>query len=293
MGLRNPYSVRVENTGVIYLADVGPQGADSILTGPSGGDQLYITSRAANFGFPMFVDGLRPYPIYDYAQQKVVGKFDIKAPVNFSRFNTGLDTLPVPKPAAAVSHWQASLNTPGWFSAGAMSLMSGPIYHYDGANPSREKFPPHFDGKWILADEQQNLIKAATLQGEQIAKVQNIFTPMKFSNPIDMEFAPDGALWVIEYSGWNTSDNNTKITRISYAGSCLPTALAVTSPAGRKARAGSLFLGGQAVPVPAGARRLEAYALDGARVSAQALDGEASVILPGRLHGLVRVRFGY
>jgi cytochrome c len=296
MGFRNPYTLHVEPDGKVYIADVGPQGGSAALTGPSGGDQLYINTKAANYGFPMFVDGLRPYPIYDYAKKTVTGFFDAQVPVNFSKYNTGLDTLPPVSPAAAVSHWEEALNTPGWFKTGSMSLMSGPIYHYDSKPGSSSRFPPHFDGKWIIADEQKSVLKVVTLNGDKVSDVRDIFTSMKFYNPLDMKFSPDGSLIVIEYSGWNTSDANTKVTRIAYKGSCLP--VATFEPARNRSlarHANSLMTSGLILTLPLGAIGIELYDLQGIKILTEKLSvGQTLFRMPDGLRDkLLVAKYSY
>lgn len=299
MGLRNPYSIHLGRDGAVYLADVGPQGGDSTLTGPSGGDQLYILRKPANLGFPMFVDGWRPYPIFDFATGKVTGWFDAKAPINFSRYNTGRDSLPPPTRAVAVSHWEQARNKPGWFSSGSMVLISGGLYRYDGSNPSAAKFPPHFDGKWIIADEQKHELKAVSLKGDSVTDVRRILAGQKFYNPVDMEFGPDGSLFVIEYSGWNSSDDKTKLSRIAYQGSCRPTVALRPRYQGVWAGPGRapvrIAPGAARVAVPAGALGLRLLASDGRLLAARALDGKGGefALPPEGRQGLRLAYFGF
>lgn len=38
-----------------------------------------------------------------------------------------------------------------------------------------------------------------------------------FSRPIDMEFGPDGSLYVLEYGeGWNTQNEDARLSRIAF-----------------------------------------------------------------------------
>ena len=99
---------------------------------------------------------------------------------------------------------------------------TGPIYHYDGKNPSRIKLPPHFEGQWFITDAFQKWIKVVTLDPQltQATSAIDAFPGLTYASTsaysmLSMEFGPDGALYV--------SENESKVTfRVEYTGSCLP-----------------------------------------------------------------------
>lgn len=263
MGLRNPFTIHVDGDR-LHIADVGPQGTTSNPIFVSGGDQLYVSRTPANHGWPMFVDGFRPNSIMDSGFSKPVGLYDADLPINTSRFNTGRDTLPPPRRAAAVSHHESALNTPGWFKyKGQITLIAGPVYHYDRYS-GPQKFPPHFDGKWFVAEFMQDEMKSVALDGESVTDIRDVFTNHAFHSPIDMEFGPDGRLYVLEYSGYLSSNGNTSVSQISYSGTCLP--VSIYQPDGEirgweKAR--SLRMDGQMVRIPSGMKGVRIFDLNG------------------------------
>ena len=224
MGFRNPWNLDVDKpTGTLLWADVGPQAEISSPTkGPAGMDEFNATRTAGYYGWPMFMGPNLPYNNYDYAANKAGAFFDPLAPINNSRFNTGMKKLPPARPSM-VAYGKDGTNNP-WpgFAKGGAVPITGPIYRYNGKNPSRIKLPPHYEGKWFVADAFQKWIKVITLD-DQVSKataVVTAFPGMTFTSTsaysiIAMAFGLDGALYFTE--------NGSNVTfRIEYLGSCLP-----------------------------------------------------------------------
>jgi len=296
MGLRNPYTMQLDKNGTVYIADVGPGGKEDLIENgklicPSGGDQLYISATPANFGFPMFIHGDKDQgcAIYDYKTKKVNGYYDSLKPWNHSKFNTGLDTLPpVLKKAAGIQYHDPNKLTDitkFWFKSGRMSLMAGPIYEYDPASTSPDKFPPHFDGKFIYAEYLQNWVKVATVEGETITQVDSIFNDMKFESPLTMTFGPDGALYFNEYGhNWRQTIPATKLSKVIYKGDCRPTlAEGIAGKNGSSPFPGlsMMYLERNGlIPVPKGASQIEIYNLKGVSVWKAKTENRSSIPVP-------------
>jgi cytochrome c len=224
MGFRNPWSLQVDkSTGTVVWADVGPQApANSAQKGPAGMDEFNATRTAGNFGWPMFMGPNLPYNNFDYAANKAGTFFDKNAPVNNSKYNTGLKQLPPARPAI-LAYGKDSLNNPwtGFMRGGAVPI-TGPIYRYDGKNPSKTKLPPHFEGKWFIADANQKWLRVIGLddQASKALTVGNAFTGISFASTqaytiVGMAIGIDGALYVVD-------NGNKSAYRIEYTGSCLP-----------------------------------------------------------------------
>ena len=300
MGFRNPWSLRFDKpTGTLLIADVGPQAeAADPAKGPAGMDEFDATRTAANFGWPMFMGPNVPYNAYDYAAKKAGAFFDPGAPMNASKWNTGLRSLPPARPAT-IAYGKDGKNNPwpGFLRGGAVPI-AGPIYHYDGKNPSRIKLPPHFEGKWLVADAFQKWNKAIGMDADAKAEsVADAFPGMTFVSTssysiIAMDIGPDGALYYAE-NGSNAT------VRVEYAGSCLPDvtplALAVKGRRGAVKGRGILLQpgGSRSVSLSPGQTGLDVHDLAGRRVWAWSranADLPATVDLPaGADAGILRV----
>ncbi len=304
MGHRNPYSLSVDKvTGWVTEADVGNDaGIDSVTRGPAGHDEWNLVKQAGNFGWPMFVGANLPYRNYNYDTKQPGAYFDPLHPINDSRNNTGLRELP-PAVPAILPYGRANHTEKRWPGfTGGFAAIAGPIYHYDGANPSKSKFPPHFNNIWFIGEFKSDWLKAIILddQGTQVKDVQPVFTSQNISGPINLKFAPDGSLYVFNYGkSWNGRDNTTTIMRIRYSGSCLPetipTALSVPS---RRAQPSLLYVRASLlIKVPLGAKNADLTDLQGRilfHFPSAIVEGRKELRLPdGARQGLSAVHWHY
>lgn len=265
MGNRNPFSLTLDPaTGWLFWADVGPQaGAFSSAKGPAGMDEFNVATTAGNYGWPMFVGPNLPYNKYDYINNVTGPLFDSTRPINDSRFNTGIQELP-PSRGPLVSYGKDGKNNP-WtgFQRGSAVPLAGPVYRYQGSNPSPYKLPPHFDGKWIIGDYEAGWLKviAFDAKGEKAVDVKPVFQGLTFPEKmIDLKIGPDGALYVLE---WGSQ----ALSRIEYSGTCLPAV--GLAPAFRKEsfRSPRLLAGGiRHLALPVGAKGFTLFDLQGRRV---------------------------
>jgi cytochrome c len=227
-GARNPFNLALEPVKR-WLA----WGENGINRGEMH-EEHNLTKIPGFFGFPYFAghpdvtlcpDGtLTCFSAYNIsAKMSTPIEMDPMTPVNKSRWNTGLVNLPPAIPAIH-TYKQAS-------------AMTGPIYRYDGDLESSVKFPPHFDGKWFLFDFRRGGIRSAYNQNlgitavalldenaEAILEMQDIFQApaFEFHGPLDFEIGPDGALYILHYSGDYTPNPFSSFSRIEYTGECHP-----------------------------------------------------------------------
>jgi hypothetical protein len=153
---------------------------------------------------------------------------DPGGPVNNSTWNKGPKQMPPVTPAMH-SYMHGS-------GAGAVT---GPIYQYDPASKSTVKWPPHFDGSWLITDwvqgEAFNGFKGAKIfkmdpAGGRIVDSLKWFQNLNWFEPISFDQGPDGAIYVIMYHGWHTATTGTHIGRIEYTGTCHPDIASFLSP---------------------------------------------------------------
>ncbi|MBZ6091790.1 ThuA domain-containing protein [Streptomyces olivaceus] len=215
MGFRNPFRISVDQkTGTVYVGDYGPDaGAADPNRGPAGQVEFAKVTEAANFGWPFCTGANDPYVDYDFATGTSGDTFDCAAPKNTSRHNTGLTDLP-PAQAAWIPYDDDSVPE---FGSGSESPMGGPVYRYDPDLDSSVKFPEEYDGDFFAGEFGRQWIKRIEQNGDGTVASINDF-PWTGTQIMDMEFGPDGALYVLDYGlSWFQGDENSGLYRIENA----------------------------------------------------------------------------
>ncbi len=275
MGHRNPYSINVDPyTGWLAWGDIGPDAAeDQADRGPAGNDEFDITDKPIFAGWPYFIGTNRAYKKWDYTSSTSLNTtWDVNAPMNESKNNTGAKRLPPAIPSILPESKKNGV-TPLLPGGGQTCAITGPIYRYDGSLNSTVKLPPHFDGKWFIGEFRKNWVKVVDVE-PNLSKVNGLQDfPLKISwhAILGMDLGPEGALYVLDYAGWADSSPNTRISRIEYTGTCLPKTPVPQYPvsihtSGPDSRLVAPRLGSHAVEIPAGMRGVEIYDLRGRMV---------------------------
>ncbi len=225
MGHRNPYSMNVDKyTGWLSWGDIGPDaGIEKADRGPAGNDEFNLVNKPVFAGWPYFVGANLGYKKWNYETGTSLNQgWDVNAPMNESKNNTGVTRLPPAYPAILPESKQVGVTPLLSQEGGGTAAISGPVYHYDGSNPSKVKLPPHFDGKWFVGEFSRNWIKVASFDGDltKITDLQNLPFNAKPAAMLGMELGSDGALYVLNYAGWFNSTAETRISRIEYNGNC-------------------------------------------------------------------------
>ena len=215
MGIRNPFRMTVDDaTGTLYFGDVGPNVLPELGVVPDGYDEINATKTAGNFGWPLFVGPNEALPLFDFDAKKEIKRFDSQSPENPSPRNTGIKKLP---PAIPALVWYSSVASKRFptLGSGGRSIMAGPVYHFDAANPSAIKLPEQFDGRLFIYEWMRNWIQTVKL-GTPGPEIEPFVPAMTLRRPIDMKLGTDGALYVIEYGDkwWENADS--RIVRIVY-----------------------------------------------------------------------------
>lgn len=215
MGFRNPFRMTVDKeTDTVYLGDYGPDaGAADPERGPAGQVEFNRFDEAGNFGWPYCTGENDAYRDYDFATKESGPAFDCAAPKNTSRHNTGLTDLP-PSQAAWITYDGDSVPE---FGSGSESPMGGPVYRYDDDLDSAMKFPEEYDGDFFAGEFGRKWIKRIEQGGDGAVSKINDF-PWTGTQVMDMEFGPDGALYVLDYgTGYFAGDENSAVYRIENA----------------------------------------------------------------------------
>ncbi|MFD3436655.1 ThuA domain-containing protein [Streptomyces sp. NPDC058685] len=252
MGMRNPFRITTDpQSGALMVADYGPDAREAKADrGPEGTVEYTRITKAGNFGWPYCIGNNTPFNDYDFTTRTSGPKFDCSAPVNDSPNNTGLTRLPPAQPATVWYAYSASPEFPE-LGTGGGGPMSGPVYDYDPANTYRTKFPEYFDGKWLTYELTRTWFKAFSFQQKDqtftdprfapakagdLHSINGIFGDMKWNQPFDADFGPDGALYVIDFglgsgTGRGGSNEGSGIYRIDHVGDDrLPDAKVTATP---------------------------------------------------------------
>ena len=215
MGIRNPFRMTVDDTtGTLYFGDVGPNVLPELGVNPVGYEEINATTTAGNFGWPLFIGPNEALPLFDFAAKKEIKRLDPQSPENLSPRNTGIKKLPPAKPALIWYSTVASKEFPT-LGSGGRSIMAGPAYHFEAANPSVIKLPEALDGRLFIYEWMRNWIQTVKL-GTPGPQIEPFVPAMTLRRPIDMKLGPDGALYLIEYGDkwWENADS--RIVRIVY-----------------------------------------------------------------------------
>ncbi|OJW76276.1 ThuA domain-containing protein [Spirosoma sp. 48-14] len=221
MGHRNPFRISVDQkTGYVYWGEVGPDAAKPDPNrGPAGHDEVGQARKAGNFGWPHFVGDNKAYNKFDFATNTSGEKWDVNAPTNNSPNNTGLKVLPPAQKAFIWYPYDASPEFP-LVGAGGRNAMAGPVFYRDDFQNAPHAFPAYYDQKLITYDWMRGWIMAVTMDKDgNYVSMERFMPSYKFSNPMDMEFADNGDLYMLEYgSGWFSANDDARLIRIEYNG---------------------------------------------------------------------------
>jgi glucose/arabinose dehydrogenase/PKD repeat protein len=224
MGLRNPFRIELnQQTGELYVADYSPDaGEPDPDRGPSGQGKWTVVDKPANYGWPYCATAELPYVDYDFATETSGDEFDCANPVNSSPHNTGLTQLP---PVTQPDVWYgygASAEFPE-LGTGGIGPMAGPAYQFDRRNLAGRHpvaWPEHFDGMPLFYEWTRDYIKGIRLDGNgDVTGIEDVLSSIVTDNPMDMEFGPDGALYLLEYGdGFFAENPEAQLSRIDYIG---------------------------------------------------------------------------
>jgi len=96
--------------------------------------------------------------------------------------------------------------------------MGGPIYRKADYKNTATAFPDYYEGKWFITEWLRNWIMVVSIDENGNYKSMERFLPdVPLAGPMDMQFGPDGSLYVLEYGkGWFRQNNDSKLIRIEY-----------------------------------------------------------------------------
>jgi cytochrome c len=191
-GTRNAYSLGMDPVRRwLAWGDVGPDKASSLKS------EEYNLVKSPIFGG-------WPY----YAGEQMIG----------AEYGTMYgDNVPSVRPTTiqnTLSGLKGAVNLPTnqdpIFAKTKACAITGPIFRYDGANPSPTQFPPQFDHKWLVGDCNGGGygLRLLTLNatGESVVGDDGLRIFKDLSNVqtgilTDLQQGPDGSLYILDFSG--------------------------------------------------------------------------------------------
>jgi glucose/arabinose dehydrogenase/cytochrome c551/c552 len=219
MGLRNPFRVSVDpKTQYVYWGDVGPDTQIKTEDGKLSYDEINQARKPGFFGYPYFLGDNVAFPDYDFATKKEGPGKDPLRPYNDSPNNTGIKILPPAQPAFI---WYGKGTSKKWpqLGAGGASAMAGPVYYSDLYPNAPYKLPEYYNGKLFIYDWIRKWIIAVEMdaKGDYVA-MERFLPQLRLVAPIDMQIAPDGAIYLLAYgTNWFARNTDSGIIRVEYS----------------------------------------------------------------------------
>ena len=218
MGARNPFRISIDpKTSYLYFGDIGPDASTASEMGPNSYDELNIAKGPGNYGWPYFIGDNKGYPSRNFATETYGEVNNPERPLNTSANNTGARELPPAKPAMLYYTYQESELWPS-LGKGGRSIMAGEVYRFEHYSDTKGKFPIYYDNCLFVYEWMRNWIKVAHLNEDgELTELEDFMPDTNFEKPMDMQFGPDGSLYVLEYgSAWYSDNSDAKLSRISY-----------------------------------------------------------------------------
>jgi cytochrome c len=228
MGLRNPFRIEYNQVeGELYIGDYSPDARQPDLDrGPAGHGKWMVVTEPANYGWPYCATPDLPYVDYDFATEQSGETFDCENPVNESPHNTGLTELP---PVTQPQVWYSyglSAEFPE-LETGGIGPMAGPAYQYDRrtaqrGGPRSTAWPAYYDNVPLFYEWTRDYVKEFRLDASrtEVAEINDVLASFELVHPIDMEFGPDGSLYVLNYGRGFFGQNQpgAELVRVDYVG---------------------------------------------------------------------------
>ena len=224
MGWRNPFRIEIDpDTDDLWVADYSPDArAANPDRGPAGHGKWAVVDKPSNYGWPYCATAELPYVDYDFATGTSGPKFNCAAPVN--------DSPQQHRPARAARRWSSRRSgTPTARRPSSPSSRPAASARWPARPTTSTRRPPRARPRRLAAllRRQAALLRVdprlhqgcSRRTATRSPRSRTSSPPSSIDNPIDMEFGPDGALYVLEYGdGYFAENPDAQLSRIDYVG---------------------------------------------------------------------------
>ncbi len=225
MGFRNPFRIEIDpETDAVFVGDYSPDARNpNPDRGPAGHGRWIHVDEPANYGWPYCVTRDVAYVDYDFATGVSGDEFDCDGTlVNDSINNDGMAELPPMTDPEVYYTYSASALFPE-LETGGIGPMAGPAYDSDSVEAQfrpQVAWPDYYDGKPLFYEWTRDYIKAFTTDDDgAVTDIEPVVDSIATDNPMDLEFGPDGALYMLEYGdGFFRENPEAELSRIDYIG---------------------------------------------------------------------------
>jgi PKD repeat protein/glucose/arabinose dehydrogenase len=264
MGFRNPFRITLDKYDVAYVTDYSPDSqTPSDFRGPAGTGRVEVVRHPANYGWPLCYRTDLPYYMWDFntssplpseaAPETHECDNPSRGPRNTSHWvanggpavEPGLEYgPPITEPEIWYSYRDNNdpLGTPCFayyngsggtcpqlfpeFGNGGVGPHGAAPYNYDASNPNPTKFPPYWDGAFILGEFTRDWLREVRLDSMgRVFKINDTqpcgaslaTTPFLCDNPMDMEFDSDVTYYLLTYGdGFFNINPDSAMERFEY-----------------------------------------------------------------------------
>lgn len=219
MGSRNPYRFSIDwKNNYLYWGDVGPDTKVKASTGElMSFDEINQAREAGFYGWPYFLGNNEIFPMYNYATKVEEEGKNPLTPMNLSPNNTGAKELP---PAKSAMIWYGKGNSEKFplVGNGGATAMAGPVFYSEAYADPSYGLSKYYDGKLFIYEWIRGWVMAVTFdENGNYLRMEPFLEHLTFDAPIDMQFGPDGSLYMLEYgTNWFSKNSNAKLVRIQY-----------------------------------------------------------------------------
>ena len=221
MGTRNPFRLAIDPlTGRVYWGDVGPDGLADSTRGSRGLDEINFADTPGDYGWPTCIGDNVPYADYDFETELEGPLFDCSGKVP-SVLSYDYFTLTERALGTAISYPELSGFTGRTAIAGA--------YYRKKRAPAPFALPEPYVNTLLASEWTRDLLLSVDVdEAGNLNSVRRLVPWERFIRPIDIELAPDGAMYVLEFGSEFFGDNpDARLSRVEYSTEGLLTPSAV------------------------------------------------------------------